>query len=190
MKNITLLVVCSLLICGAVSAFGQSSDFYKVDYFSNANTVGAPDGTVRLDNPGTYTGTNPNVCAAIFVFDTAQEMSECCSCLLTPDGLRTLSVNSDLTSNPLTGVTLNSGVIKVVSTKPVGGVCPLPTTLNVIPAVRSWVTHIQDANFAETETGSQDATLSFVEGSALANQCKAIRTVGSGKGICTCGTGD
>ena len=163
MKNITLLAVCSLLVFVAVSAFGQSSDIYKVDYFANANTSGAPDGTVRLDNPGTFTGVNPNVCAAIFVFDTAQEMSECCSCLLTPDGLRTLSVNVDLTSNPLTGVTLSSGVIKVVSTRPVGGVCPLPTKLGPIPAVRSWVTHIQNAGFAETETGSQDATLSSAE---------------------------
>jgi hypothetical protein len=190
MKNITLLVVCSLLVFGVVSAFGQSADIYKVDYFSNANTSGAPDGTVRLDNPGTFTGLNPNVCAAIFVFDTAQEMSECCSCLLTPDGLRTLSVNVDLTSNPLTGVTLNSGVIKVVSTRPIGGVCPLPTRLGPIPAVRSWVTHIQNASFAETETGSQDATLSAAEQISLATQCKAIQTVGSGRGLCTCGTGD
>lgn len=189
MKNITMLVLCSLLVFGAVSAFGQA-DLYKVDYFANANTAGAPDGTVRLDNPGTFTGTNPNVCAAIFVFDTAQEMSECCSCLLTPDGLRTLSVNTDLTSNPLTGVTLNSGVIKIISTKPVGGVCPLPTTLNAIQAVRAWGTHIQSANFAETETGAQDATLSAAEQVALATQCKAIKTVGSGKGVCTCGTGD
>jgi len=190
MKNITLLVVCSLLVFGVASAFAQSSDVYKVDYFSNANTGGAPDGTVRLDNPGTFTGLNPNVCAAIFVFDTAQEISECCSCLLTPDGLRTLSVNTDLTSNPLTGVVLKTGVIKIVSTRPVGGVCPLPTRLGPIPTVRAWVTHIQDAGFAETETGAQDSTLSATEQIALASQCRAIQIVGSGKGICSCGTGD
>jgi hypothetical protein len=85
---------------------------------------------------------------------------------------------------------LNSGVIKIVSTRPVGGVCPLPTRLGPIPAVRSWVTHIQNASFAETETGSQDATLSAGEQISLATQCKAIQTVGSGKGLCTCGTGD
>jgi len=84
-----------------------------VDYFSNANTSGAPDGTVRLTNPNTSGG---NIWAAIYVFDPNQEMSECCECRLTPDGLRTLSVNSDLTSNPLTPVTLSTGLIKIVST--------------------------------------------------------------------------
>lgn len=190
MKKLTLLVVCSLVLFCAASAFAQ--DMLKVDYFANANTAGAPDGTMRLDNPGTYapTGANGNLCAAIFVFDPFQEMSECCSCLLTPDGLRTLSIDSDLTSNPLTGVTLTTGVIKVVSAKPKAGACPLPTTLTAAAAVRSWVTHIQNSNFAVTETGSQDATLVATEQIRLASQCKAIQTVGSGKGICSCGTGD
>src|ERR1700686_5534348 len=100
MKTITMLVVCTLALtlCTA-SAFAQA-DTMKVDYFANANTAGAPDGTMRLDNPGTYA--SGNVCASIFVFDSSQELTECCSCLLTPDGLRTLSINGDLTSNPLT----------------------------------------------------------------------------------------
>ncbi len=191
MKKLTLMVVCALVVFCTANVFAQT-DLLKVDYFANANTAGAPDGTLRLNNPGTYapTGANGNICAAIFVFDPQQEMSECCSCLLTPDGLRTLSINGDLTSNPLTGVTLTTGVIKVVSTKPKGGVCPLPTSLNSVSAVRSWATHIQNSNFAVTETGSQDATLSATEQIALAGQCKAIQIVGSGKGVCSCGTGD
>ena len=189
MKNFITIVVCSLaLILCTASAFAQA-DTLKVEYFSNANTAGAPDGTVRLSNPGTYAG--GNVCASIFVFDPNQEMSECCSCLLTPDGLRTLSVNSDITGNPLTGVTLTTGVIKVVSTRPtLAGVCPLPTTVVPVAALRSWATHIQDSNFAVTETGSQDATLSSTEIAALGRQCFSIKLVGSGKGVCSCGTGD
>jgi len=189
MKKILTIVVCSLaLILCTASAFAQA-DTLKVDYFANANTAGAPDGTMRLTDPGTYAG--GNICASIFVFDPEQEMSECCSCLLTPDGLRTLSINKDVTGNPLTGVTLTTGVIKVVSTKPtIAGVCPLPTSLFPAAAIRSWVTHIQDSNFAVTETGSQDATLSAAEASALGRQCFGIKLVGSGKGICSCGTGD
>ena len=191
MRKIITIVVCSLaLILCTANVFAQT-DLLKVDYFANANTAGAPDGTVRLTNPGTYTSPSGNICASIFVFDPFQEMSECCSCRLTPDGLRTLSINTDITGNPLTGVTLTTGVIKVVSTKPsTSGTCPLPTFVNPAAAVRSWVTHIQDSNFAVTETGSQDATLSVAEATALARQCTGIKLVGSGKGICSCGTGD
>ena len=163
------------------------ADTLKVNYFSNANTSGAPDGTLRITNPGTAAG---NVCASIFVFDPFQELTECCSCLTTPDGLRTLSVNTNLTGNPLTGVILSSGLVKIVSTIPVAGSCPLPTTVNSEPALRSWLTHIQNGNFSETETASQDATLSTGEVSRLAAQCFAIKLDGSGRGICTCGTGD
>src|SRR5271163_1573347 len=144
MRRIALLVACTLALglC-AGTAFGQA-DTLKVDYFANANTSGAPDGTVRIDSPGTAAG---NVCASIYVFDPEQELSECCSCLLTPDGLRTLSVNTDLTSNPLTGVVLSTGVIKFVSTIPVAGACPLPTAVNSEPALRAWTTHIQNGSF-------------------------------------------
>ncbi len=193
MRQTTTLVVLilSLALCaGTVMAqTTPPADTLKVDYFSNANTTGAPDGTLRLDNPGTAPG---NVCANIFVFDSDQELSECCSCELTPDGLRTLSVNTDLTGNPLTGSssTLNTGVVKIVSTTLTAGACPLPTNLNPIPALRAWGTHIQNVNFDETETGSQDATLSTGEVTRLKAECNAIRLDGSGAGVCTCGTGD
>src|SRR5580704_12864285 len=147
MKRSTMVVVCSLALAFcAVSAWGQAppADTLKVDYFANANTAGAPDGTLRITNPGTA---GANICAAIFVFDPSQELTECCSCFLSPDGLRTLSVNTDLTGNPLTGVVLSTGVVKIGSTPTVGGVCPLPTRLNPNPAIRSWFTHIQNSNF-------------------------------------------
>jgi hypothetical protein len=189
MRRTTMLVVCTLALTLCVgSAFAAvGPDQLKVDYFSNANTAGAPDGTVRIINPGTAAG---NVCASIFVFDSFQELTECCSCFVSPDGLRTLSINKDLTSNPLTGKTLATGAIKIVSTVPVNGGCPLPTTVNPEAALRAWVTHIQNSNFAVTETASQDATLSVAEANLLQNECYAIQLVGSGTGICSCGSGD
>jgi hypothetical protein len=188
MKTMMIVVACTLALalCTA-NAFAQA-DTLKVDYFANANTAGAPDATLRLTNPGTYA--SGNVCASIFVFDPNQEMSECCSCLLTPDGLRTLSVDGDVTSNPLTGVTLTTGLIKVVSTIPQSGTCPLPTTVHATAALRSWATHIQKGNFSVTETPSQDATLSSAEATRLGRECFAVQLIGSGKGICSCGTGD
>jgi hypothetical protein len=189
----TVLVVCTLALAlctvsaWAVEPTTPPADTLKVDYFSNANTAGAPDATYRLTNPGTAGG---NICASIYVFDSQQEMSECCSCLLTPDGLRTLSVNGDLTSNPLTGVVLNTGLVKVVSTATVAGTCPLPTNITPKAAVRAWATHIENNGFAVTETNAQDATLSANEVTRLNRQCFAIQLDGSGKGICSCGTGD
>ncbi len=191
MRRTTMLVVCTLVLalCAGYAAAQTTppADSLKVDYFANANTAGAPDGTVRMSNPGTSGG---NLCAAIFVVDSKQELSECCSCLLTPDGLRTLSVNTDLTSNPLTGVTLNTGTVKVISVAPKNGTCPLPTVFAPTAALRAWSTHIQNSNFAVTETASQDATLSNNEVSRLERECSAVQIDGSGKGICSCGTGD
>jgi hypothetical protein len=173
------------------TATSEPPDVLKVDYFANANTSGAPDGTFRITNAGTSNG---NLCAYIFVFDPNQEMSECCGCLQTPDGLGTLSVNVDLTGNPLTGVILTTGAIKVFSVAPVNNTCPLPGTTSVPQpfeaGLRSWTTHIQNSNFTITETASQDATLSVAENIRAYDECLAIVTDGSGHGVCTCGTGD
>ena len=167
-------------------------DTYYVDYFSNANTAGAPDGTLRITNPGeTYT----NLCAYIAVFDANEEMSECCGCLVTPDGLATLSIDTDLTDNPLTGTKLQDGIVKIVSAAPIANTCPLPTGPGQAPALtpglRSWSTHIQNGSsgFVITEGDSQESNLSRQEIFNLGAQCADILLVGSGKGICTCGTG-
>jgi len=199
----TIAVVCSFamaIVIFAGMAQAQTSP-YRVDYFSNANTGGAPDATLRLDNDGSgtipnggsqvTTGGDINLCADIYVFDASEEMSECCSCLETPDGLRTLSVDSNLTSNPLTGVVLSTGVIKIVAAETTGGACPVPThiTLASNGEIQSWATHIQNSNYTITETASQVSNLSSAEETNLAQQCGAIVKVGSGKGICNCGTG-
>jgi hypothetical protein len=190
MRRTTMLVVCTLALtfCAVYATASEPADTLKVDYFANANTAGAPDATLRLTNDGT---SGSNICADIFVYDSAQELSECCSCLITPNGLLTLSVNKALTANPLTGVSLNTGTISIVSARPTAGACPLPTTaIAPVAGVRGWATHIQNSNFTITETSSQDATLSTTEQTELQNGCHAIHLVGSGTGICSCGTGD
>jgi hypothetical protein len=77
-----------------LSITAQAQNPLKVEYFANANTTGAPDATVRLDNPGGAAAAS--LCADIFVFYENEELAECCSCLEAPDGLRTLSVNNNL----------------------------------------------------------------------------------------------
>lgn len=121
------------------------------------------------------------------MFDLKQELSECCGCSLSPDGLRTLSVNADLTSNPLTSVILTTGAIKIVSSVPTATGCN-PTMPSPAAGIRAWGTHIQSTDV--TGTAFQDSTLSGAELSGLVAECKAILLVGSGAGACSCGTGD
>ena len=181
------LVIAGLISVGAGVASAQ--DVYKVNYFSN-NAAPAPDATVRIDNPGLTYG---NLCAMIYVFDADQQLTECCGCVETHNGLRTLSVRSNLTSNPLTGVVSRNGVIKIVSAAVNNSPCD-PTS-NVAPKanLRAWVTHVQNAVGASwpiTETESSDSTLGATELANLQAQCAFVNILGSGQGICSCGTGD
>lgn len=180
-------VLVGLVVVGAGVASGQ--DVYKVNYFSN-NAAPAPDATVRIDNPGLTYG---NLCAMIYVFDADQQLTECCGCVETHNGLRTLSVRSNLTSNPLTGVVSRNGVVKVVSAAINNSPCD-PTS-NVTPTanLRVWVTHIQNAvgtAYPISETESSDSTLGATELANLQAQCAFVNILGSGQGICSCGTGD
>jgi hypothetical protein len=188
-KTLTLaLVIVGLVTLGASVASAQ--DVFKVNYFSNNGVGTAPDATVRIDNPGLTYG---NLCAMIYVFDADQQLSECCGCVETHNGLRTLSVRRDLTSNPLTGVLSTNGVIKVVSAAVNNSPCD--PTANVKPTanLRAWVTHIQNAvgtAWPITETESSDSTLGATELANLQAQCDFVNILGSGHGICSCGTGD
>jgi hypothetical protein len=187
-RTLPVLVV-ALLVLGIGSGIAMAQDVYKVNYFSN-NAAPAPDATVRIDNPGLTYG---NLCAMVYVFDADQQLSECCGCVETHNGLRTLSVRRDLTSNPLTGRVSTNGVIKVVSAAVNNSPCD--PTANVSPKanLRVWNTHIQNpvgAAFPITETESSDSTLGATELANLQAQCAFINILGSGQGICSCGTGD
>jgi hypothetical protein len=179
----------AVLVLGLGSSVAIAQDVYKVNYFSN-NAAPAPDATVRIDNPGLTYG---NLCAMIYVFDADQQLSECCGCVETHNGLRTLSVRSNLTSNPLTGVVSRNGVIKVVSAAVNDSPCDPTSNVSPKANLRVWVTHIQNAvgtAFPITETESSDSTLGATELANLQAQCAFVNILGSGHGICSCGTGD
>jgi hypothetical protein len=186
----------TLLVAAAIVGFvtigagtASAQDVYKVNYFSN-NAAPAPDATVRIDNPGLTYG---NLCAMIYVFDADQQLTECCGCVETHNGLRTLSVRSNLTSNPLTGVVSRNGVIKVVSAAVNNSPCDPTSNVSPKANLRAWVTHVQNAvgtAYPITETESSDSTLGATELANLQAQCAFVNILGSGQGICSCGTGD
>src|SRR5580704_132796 len=95
---------------------GDKSDYF-VTYYSNSRTTGAPDETVRIINDG---DTGGNLWASFYVFDDSQELQECCSCVISADGLLSESVNNELLANPLTGKVNHAGAIQVVSSSTPG----------------------------------------------------------------------
>ena len=158
-----------------------------VSYYNRANAVSAgTDGTLRLVNPGVSQG---DICAMIYVFDDKQELDECCGCMISADGMRTLSLVNDLTANPLTGTPPAVGVIEVVpSNLGANGVCNAgsPSPNSVITGTQ---TNVQ-ADFETTEIPATPAALGSVQAQALSSSCAALQQLGSGAGICTCGTGN
>lgn len=192
----------SLFVTGvfavAVAAASAQTDVYKLNYFAN-NASPAPDATVRIDNPGYTYG---NLCAMIYVFDADQQMTECCGCVETHNGLRTLSVRNDLTRNPLTGIVSKTGVIKMVSAAVNNSPCDPTSNVTAKMNLRAWATHIQNfvvgpsaplpiaSGYPITETEFSDSTLGATELANLQAQCAFINILGSGQGLCTCGTGD
>jgi hypothetical protein len=180
----TVLIAASLM--GLAVSLSAQTDTFKVNYFSSANCGPyVPDGTVRITNVGDQIGvagnTSGDIGAVIYVFDPNQELAECCGCKVTPDGLLTLSINNDLTSNPLTGERLTTGDIKIVS----ASLSSTPSKVTPLTGIRAWATHIQNAGI--TETPFTDSTLSAGELKMLESKCTAIFNNGSGFGICSCG---
>ena len=192
-----LILAMTLILSGTALAQGDNS-VYFVTYYSNANTSGAPDATVRAINDG---DTGANLWASIYVFDDSQELNECCSCAITPDGVLSEDVNLNLTSNTLTGRIPKRGVIKIISST-VQATGPAsfanyqdPTDFVNLPAagLRVWATHVQSGNnsggggFSVTEDQVADSNLVPSEQELLQTLCFYVAWLGSGNyGICTC----
>jgi hypothetical protein len=167
---------------------------YSLNYYSHRNNTALADSTTRIVNPGTQ-GTpiapgHGTICADIYVFDNTQEMLECCSCPITANGILELSLLTNLMQNPLTGFPApDSGVIKVVSDY--GPNCDATSPVPV-PELLSWQTHTQQptsGTFVTTEDEFQSSYLSSDELAFLGQACSFVQYLGSGKGVCTCGSG-
>jgi hypothetical protein len=164
-----LMLAIALMLGGTALAQGDDSSYF-VTYFSNANTTGAPDATVRAVNDG---DTEANLYASIYVFDDSEELTECCSCLITPDGLLSESVNKNLTANPLTGIKPSRGVIKVISSSTESDISTHFAPNTPTAGIRAWATHVQKltSGFAVTETQFADSNLASSEKSLIEQLC-------------------
>lgn len=228
-RKIFLALVAVTLTCLVPTlAFGQDSVLsiegsgaYNVGYYVNAN-MGFPDAQMHVGNPGSTGGFgsgDPSVvaggdlCANIYVFTPDQQLAECCSCRISPNGMQGFSLGVNLTNNPLTATIPHSGAIKIVSSFGGGHKgAGLPPTVdndrerpkcdagtNYWPQGRleSWITHVRPLStgspaFTVTEIDFQSAQLSWSELKKLEQQCYAIEAdpsqggLGSGHGVCSC----
>ncbi len=154
----------------------------------------APDQFVRLVNFGAtgtpLTSPTGDVCANIYVFDANQEMAACCSCRITPNGVRTFGVFRDITFNPVTSITPVNGDIKIVSTAADGLTLCTPLTYNagLTDSLVGFGTHVSTTGVGSfiTETQIPAAALSGQEQNFLTQTCQLLRYLGSGKGTCSC----
>jgi hypothetical protein len=185
---VSIVALVSVLTIGSTDAVAQDNVF-ALSYFSNAHTLGAPDAVLRLVNDGTVSDASPagDLCASVYVFDSREELNECCSCRITPNGILSLSVNTNLTADTLTGRSLTRGIVKVVSSSLSAGSCN-PRAMAPQAGIRGWITHVQRASrgFSLTEEDLSDSTYGSLESADLSEDCTAIIELAGGGGICSC----
>jgi hypothetical protein len=170
---LSVVVAFALTFSGSAWAQGDPS-YYFVTYFSN-NVSGAPDATVRIINDG---DDNNTLYPFFLVFDDSQELQACGYCQVTPDGLLSEDVKTELANNTVTGRIPSRGVIKIFEFYQESG-------------LHGWATHIERATptsgaYATSEAPLADSNLSFDEWESDINLCYYAQQLGSGQGTITC----
>ena len=201
-----------------VTFIGTGTDSFQVRYASHLE-IG--DAVINLTNTGTGTLTVPtglgsltrtgNICANVYTYDANEELISCCACLVTPNGLNSLSAKTDLVSNTLTPGVPTSIVINLIASTPLGlsttgsgGTCDpsSPTATagpggagSLAPGLLAWGTTIHalptiPVTYGVTEDRFEPAPLSAAELTKLTTFCGFIQANGGGYGICkSCRTG-
>jgi len=200
MKN-RLFVISAAMMLSSVAAFAQAGDGpFQVRYASN---LAIGDSVVNITNTGAnstvaFPTQNGNICVNVYAFSPDEQLVSCCTCLVTPDGLNSLSVRNDLINNTLTPGVPTGLVVKLISS---AGTTPascnastVGTGANIIvPGLAAWGTTIHAlpvtpgtpaTTYGVTETPFTNATLSAAELVRISTLCGFIQTNGSGFGIC------
>ncbi len=180
-------------------AAGMGGTGYQVSYAANLN-IG--DSVVNVTNDGTNggvigAGTLGNLCANVYVFDPQEEEIGCCTCLVTPNGLNSLSVKSDLISNNLTPAVPTSITISLIASQPTADLTGNLTVCNpatgVVGNVQgnglvAWGNTLEPTatpgTFNAVPAPFLSAGLSPSELAGVTSACNFIQADGTGYGIC------
>ena len=190
-----LLLIAALVL--ATAAFAQNpitaDSPFQVRYASNLN---AGDSVINITNTGArgaglQAGTTASItgslCVSAYAFSPDEQMIACCSCPVTPNGLRSLSAQDFIGHIRFGGP--SSFVVKLLASIPVGGSCAgsAASPGSLAQGMAAWGTTLHAApggGYQVTETSFIPATLSDGELSRLTNHCMFILANGSGYGIC------
>jgi len=183
---------------------------FQVRYVSHLD-IG--DSIINISNDGLYSSTyggtsginvgDGNLCVGVYVFDPNEELQSCCSCLVTPNGLASLSAQA-LNAGSLTGENATSLVVKLLSwsttagassTAPPGTPAP-PTSSTCNPGspgpagptagMHAWGTTVHAlpsggrSTYTVTETPFSIANLSPAEYAHITQFCQFNQINGSG----------
>jgi hypothetical protein len=173
---------------------------YQVRYASNLN-IG--DSVINLTNTGargaglqagTSVSITGSICVNVYAFSPDEQMISCCTCPVTPNGLRSLSVVNDLINNTLTPAVPTSVVVKLLASAPVGGGCNAAAPGPLTSGLLAWGSTLKASpggGYEVVETPFLPATLSgpgtapnIGEFQRLVQLCTFIQANGSGFGIC------
>lgn len=179
----------------------EVNDAFQVQYIANVQS----GGIINITNTGS-SSTGPKLgklCVNIYVFDPSEEILECCSCPVTPNGLVTVPPMG-LVSNNLTREVPTSIVVKLVATQDDGptATCDASTagssTAPLAAGMRAWSTTLHvpptppviitpaaaSTNLSTTEDEFLNGGLSAAELSHITSFCHFIEIDGSTHGIC------
>ena len=197
--NYRVVVLAAICLFSVVAAFAQDDGPFQVRYVAN---LGIGDSFINITNTGASSTValpvqNGNICANVYAFSPDERLASCCSCLITPNGLASLSVINDILSNTLTSQRPTSLVVKLLGSAgttsascnaaTVGtgtnllttGMAAWATTIHALP-VSAGMTHA----YSFSETPFTNATLSAAELVRITTLCAFNQISGGGQGIC------
>jgi hypothetical protein len=171
---------------------------FQVKYVSNL-AAGASYINIVNDGASATVGNigqfaSGNICVQVYGFDQGEELQDCCTCTITPNGIASFTVGgttAGLFNGP--GSTANgqvptSAVVKLVSTSVARcDAAVAVTTAQLADGMHAWGTALHKApggTFATTETEFSRGDLSAAEYTHLTNFCAFIESNQSGFGVC------
>lgn len=180
-----------------------SATLFMGDPFQIRYTANLPigDSVINFTNSGQSSTAvqNGNLCVNVFAFSPDEQLVSCCSCLVTPDGLDSISAINDLGSNTFTPERPSSLVVKLIATSAaaVAPSCNASTAGTpgnpLANGLLAWGTTIHPLSATPgsppgtlgiTETRFVSARLSTAELTRITTLCSFIKISGSGFGIC------
>ena len=188
---IAAMLVFAMAASAQVTTLGNvPEDAFQVSYAAN---LLQGESYVDMVNDGA-TGNN-NICVSVYGFDNQEELLDCCTCSITPNGLASIPVHAGVLANTLTGKTPSSAVIKLVATQTTtctvaGAAGAYPTTAPAFVAgLKAWRTTLHAAPGAvyeatEVPFAADGTNLSVWEFNHLQSFCMFINADGTGQGIC------